>query len=133
MDVRRVECLLLDRQFERALAEAVPLCDELDAHHEGDDELTTQLLPLLALAQWATGDTAASEVTLSRTVQRAEAESNHYVAALASLLDAELAATRGVDPAPALDRASDMLDQLGLVALPAVVAVVFPELSLRRG
>ena len=133
MDVRRVECLLLDRQFERALAEALPLCDELDAHHEGDDELTTQLLPLLALAQWATGDTAASEVTLSRTVQQAEAESNHYVAALASLLDAELAATRGVDPAPALDRAYDMLDQLGLVALPAVVAVVFPELSLRRG
>ncbi len=111
----------------------MPLCDELDAHHEGDDELTTQLLPLLALAQWATGDTAASEVTLSRTVQQAEAESNHYVAALASLLDAELAATRGVDPAAALDRAYDVLDQLGLVALPAVVAVVFPDLSLRRG
>ena len=81
MDVRRIECLLLDRQFERALAEAVPLCDELDAHHEGDDELTTQLLPLLALAQWVTGDHVASEATLCRTVQQAEAESNHYVAA----------------------------------------------------
>jgi hypothetical protein len=66
-------------------------------------------------------------------VRQAEAESNHYVAAVAALVDAELAATRGVDPAPALDRAYDVLERLGLVALPAVVAVVFPGLSLRRG
>ncbi len=131
MDVRRIECLLLDRQFERALAEAVPLCEELDAHHEGDNELTTQLLPLLALAQWVTGDHLASEATLWRTVQQAEAESNHYVAALGSLVEAELAATRGVDPAEARDRASDMLERLGLVAVPAVVALVLPSLSLR--
>jgi len=131
MDVRRIECLLLDRQFERALAEAVPLCEELDAHHEGDNELTTQLLPLLALAQWVTGDHVAAEATLWRTVQQAEAESNHYVAALGSLVEAELAATRGVDPAEARDRASDMLGRLGLVAVPAVVALVLPSLSLR--
>ena len=131
MDVRRIECLLLDRQFDRALAEAVPLCDELDAHHEGDNELTTQLLPLLALAQWATGDRAASEVTLRRTIQQAEAESNHYVAALGSLVEAELAATRGVDPTEAHDRASDVLERLGLIAVPAVVALVLPGLTLR--
>ncbi len=130
MDVRRIECLLLDGQPELALAEAVPLHDTLVAEHEGDDELTTQLLPLLAVAQWATGDQRGAAQTLARTIEQAEAESNHYIAALASLVDAELAPTRGDDPAPARERAAELLERLGVVAIPAVLSLVMPNLAL---
>ena len=67
---------------------------------------------------------------MRRTIEQAAAESNHYVAALGSLVEAELAATsrdrshRGPRP-----RASDVLGRLGLIAVPAVVALVLPGLS----
>ena len=67
IDIRRIECLLFGGKPGLALTEAIPLYDELVAAHEGDEEFTTQLLPLIAVAQWATGE--------HRTV-RADAVSN---------------------------------------------------------
>ena len=130
MDVRRIECLILDGQVDLALAEATPLHDRLVGEHEGDDELTTQLLPLLALAQWATGDHDAAEQTLVRTIERAEAESNHYITALGSVVEAELVSARGDDPAPVRERATILLERLGVVELPAVLSRVLPRLAL---
>jgi class 3 adenylate cyclase/tetratricopeptide (TPR) repeat protein len=121
MDVRRIECLLIDGEVTQALAEALPLYDQLVTEHEGDDELTTQLLPLIAIARLALGDHDAAADAVSKASERAAVESNHYVAALAGLVDAELASVRGQDPAPARARSTELLGRLDVLAPPAVL------------
>ncbi len=124
MDVRRIECLLLGGDLDRAVGESIPLLDELVADHEGDEELTTQLLPLIAIAQVASGAHDRARATIDDAYQRAAAESNQYVTALVELVEASLIESQGADAASERADAAAVLDQLGVVAPPSVLSAL---------
>jgi class 3 adenylate cyclase/tetratricopeptide (TPR) repeat protein len=124
MDVRRVECLLLAGDVDRAMADAIPLLAELTSVHEGDEELTTQLLPMIAIAHIAAGDHHSARECLQTTAERATADSNQYIMALVSLVNAELMAREGLDADAMRDAATDLLGHLGVVSVPSVLGVL---------
>ena len=118
MDVRKVELLLLADRPRDALDDANRIHDQLVIHHSGDDELTAQLLALLAIAHARVGERDEARLIAAEAVGQADAQSNRYVAAIGSLVGAVVG---GPDAERLQDRGVELLEQLGVRGRPAIL------------
>ena len=122
LDLRLVEFQLIDGRVESAVSLASDLWGKLEEDHHGNEELSVQLGPLLALALVATGDRDRARQSVTQAIDLAAGTANHYCEALAWHAQALLDGAAGDVDREAAARADELLSGLDVMGEPVVVS-----------
>ncbi|MDW3213050.1 MAG: adenylate/guanylate cyclase domain-containing protein [Ilumatobacteraceae bacterium] len=126
MAVRRVECQLLRGHTASALSLAEAIERRLTSE-AGDDQLLVQLLPMLGLAQVRSGDAVTAADTLRRALDSAREANDRYTTAITLMVWDELDRPTGDPRDGRRAEATQLLEQLDVIAVPAIVGRNVPS------